>query len=265
MKSNYICLLTIAALFISFHSVAQKRKKDNEITSYYSVRVYHFATTAQENTIDNYLANAVIPTLHKYSMGPVGVFKSIANDTASDKKIVVILSAASIEKLLEKDEVLAKDSSYTRLATSFLQAPYNEPPYTRYETMLLRAFPLAYFLEVPILNSPKEEHIYELRSYEGPTDGLYKTKVAMFNEGGEIEIFKRLGFNAVFYGEVISGNRMPNLVYMTSFENKQARDDHWKLFSNDPEWKRLSSQSQYQHNVSKADIWLMRAAAYSDY
>jgi hypothetical protein len=36
--------------------------------------------------------------------------------------------------------------------------------------------------------------------------------------GGEVPLFVRLGFNAVFYGEVIVGSHMPNLMYMTTFE-----------------------------------------------
>ena len=52
----------------------------------------------------------------------------------------------------------------------------------------------------------------------------------MFNEGGEIDLFNKLNFNAVFYGEVLSGSSMPNLMYMTSFENKADRDAHWKSF-----------------------------------
>ena len=90
-------------------------------------------------------------------------------------------------------------------------------------------------------------------------------KVQMFNEGGEIDLFKKLEFNAVFYADVLSGSRMPNLIYMTSFENMAARDTHWKSFVDAPEWKRLSSLPEYQHNVSKADIILMHAAAYSDF
>jgi hypothetical protein len=87
----------------------------------------------------------------------------------------------------------------------------------------------------------------------------------MFNEGGEVVLFKRLGFNAIFYADVISGSRMPNLMYMTSFEDKASRDAHWKTFVDDPEWKKLSSMPQYQKNVSKADIIFLRPTAYSDY
>ena len=36
---------------------------------------------------------------------------------------------------------------------------------------------------------------------------------------------------------------MPNLMYMTSFENKAARDEHWKTFGSDPEWKKLKQKN----------------------
>ena len=77
-------------------------------------------------------------------------------------------------------------------------------------------------------------------------------------------LFWWLGFNAVFYANVISGSHMPNLMYMTSFDNMQSHDEHWKAFGNDPEWKKLSALQEYQHNVSHIDIILMKAATYSD-
>ncbi len=86
----------------------------------------------------------------------------------------------------------------------------------------------------------------------------------MFNEVGEIALFKRLNFNAIFYSEVIAGGKMPNLVYMTSFENMADREAHWKIFSADAEWKKISAMPEYQHNVSHIDITFLRPATYSD-
>jgi len=59
----------------------------------------------------------------------------------------------------------------------------------------------------------------------------------MFNAGGEITIFNKLNFNSVFYGDVIAGCRMPNLMNMTSFENMADREAHWKEFTDDPDSK----------------------------
>ena len=86
----------------------------------------------------------------------------------------------------------------------------------------------------------------------------------MFNEGGETGIFKNIGANAVFYGEVISGSQMPNLMYMTSYENMQSNEDHWKLFSNHPDWKKLSGMEEYKNTVSHIDKYMLYPTDYSD-
>src|SRR4051794_19268009 len=99
--------------------------------------------------------------------------------------------------------------------------------------------------EKPALFSLSSERVYELRSYESATENISKNKIRMFNEGGEVTLFRRLDFHAVFYAEVLACSHMPNLMYMTSFENIAQRDAHWKTFSADPEWKRLSSLPEY--------------------
>jgi hypothetical protein len=71
----------------------------------------------------------------------------------------------------------------------------------------------------------------------------------MFNLGDEIRLFKKLGFNAVFYGEVLSGAQMPNLMFMTSFNNMAAHDQHWKVLEMIL-IETTFSNARYQHNVS---------------
>jgi len=87
----------------------------------------------------------------------------------------------------------------------------------------------------------------------------------MFNAGGEVKLFDKLEFNAVFYGEVISGPNMPNLMYMTTFSDQESRDAHWDSFREAPEWEKLKSLSKYQHNVSHIDILFLYPTEYSDY
>ena len=88
----------------------------------------------------------------------------------------------------------------------------------------------------------------------------------MFNEGGELTLFKRLNFSAVFYASVLSGSKMPNLMYMTIFENMAEHDAHWKAFVNSPEWKSLSAMPEYENKVSVShiDSILMHPTEYSD-
>jgi len=118
---------------------------------------------------------------------------------------------------------------------------------------------------LPQLSAPKAERVYELRSYESPTEQYHISKVQMFNAGGEVSLFKRLNFNAVFYADVLAGSHMPNLMYMTTFNSKADRDAHWKTFGSDPEWKALSAKPEYQHNVSKAEITFLHPTDYSDF
>ena len=115
------------------------------------------------------------------------------------------------------------------------------------------------------LDGPRAERVYELRSYESATERLYLNKVDMFNAGGEVKLFDRLDFNAVFYGEVISGAKMPNLMYTTTFSDQASRDTLWKTFFDSPEWKELKANPIYQHNVSHIDIMFLYPTEYSDY
>ena len=120
-------------------------------------------------------------------------------------------------------------------------------------------------MQPTVLNGERKDRIYELRSYESPSGAYFENKVDMFNAGGEVKLFKKLEFNAVFYGEVISGPKMPNLMYMTTFANQNSRDEHWKKFGSAPEWKQLKSMSKYQNNVSHIDIIFLYPTEYSDY
>jgi hypothetical protein len=157
------------------------------------------------------------------------------------------------------------DKKFLEDGKDFIDATFDNPAYSRIELITLRAFPMWPALTEPHLTSPKSERVYELRSYESSSEKLNVNKVKMFNEGGETALFKRLNFNAVFYAEVLSGSHMPNLMYMTTFENKADRDKHWDTFSNDPEWKTLVAKPEYAHNVSKADILFLHPTDYSDY
>ena len=78
-----------------------------------------------------------------------------------------------------------------------------------------------------------------MRSYESATEAKAVKKIEMFNQGGEIDLFKSLNFNAVFYGEVLVGSHKPNLMYMTTFADMESHDEHWKAFTTHPDWLKL--------------------------
>jgi NIPSNAP len=232
---------------------------------FYQLTVYHYSSTQQELLLDNYLQNALLPALHRYHINKVGVFKAIANDTAALKTIYVLVPVQNLGALIKIQEKLLADNQYQTDGAGYLNAPFSSPAYTRMETILLKAFSLAPEMQVPNLKAAKKDRVYELRSYESATEKIFQNKVQMFNKGDEIGIFRKLNFNAVFYSEVVAGGKMPNLMYMTSFENMDDRNAHWKAFGSDTSWVKLKSMPEYQNNVSHIDITFLRGVEYSDF
>ena len=85
----------------------------------------------------------------------------------------------------------------------------------------------------------------------------------MFNAGGESKIFIDLGFQPIFFGEVISGPSMPNLMYLTTFENKTSHETRWNAFRNSPDWLLLKGDKQYDNTVSKNEKLYLYPTDYS--
>lgn len=251
---NVLCLLLLLLPRMTQAHPAPPKKE------YYSLLVYHLKEKGQEAKLDNYCEHALLPVLHTLGFKNIGVFKPIDNDTT----VYVLIAAATVEKLLKWPELALQNAAYRTNAKDYLNTPWDQPVYSRMETIIMEAFDEMPQLAVPALKGPDTARVYELRSYEGPTEQLYRNKVEMFNKGNEVGIFKRLGFNAVFYANVLSGSKMPNLMYMTSFENRAARDEHWKAFGSDPAWKTLVGNTYYAHNVSHQDIILCHPATYSE-
>lgn len=259
ISEKFSCLFVLILLntFVKVNSTPPAKDP-----RYFQLKIYHYTSSEQEAMIDNYLQSRFIPSLHGSGVSNIGVFKAIANDTAADKTLYVFIPFSTL-KQWEK-HTLESEGKSANASDQYINAAYDKPAFTRLENIFLKAFELMPKITPPKLTAPKSERVYELRSYEAASENLFRNKVKMFNQGREMDIFSRLGFNPVFYGEVIFGSKMPNLMYMTSFDNMQSREDHWKAFSNDPAWKTLSVMKEYQNNVSHSDIYFLRPTEYSE-
>ena len=255
-------ILFIIAMLVILSPVVYSAKVQHD---FYQIKIYHLKTNEQADQVDQYLKNVYMPALHRLGIKNIGVFKPIANDTSSVKFIYVLIPFNSTETWMKLEQNLTKDAAYKSSAKNFSEASAGKPPYERMESILLDAFSGQEHLFLPA--SKNGERVFELRSYESPTENLSEKKMAMFNTGGEIDIFKRLGFNPVFYARVVSGNHMPNFMYMPVFENVQQRDAQWKIFGSDPQWKEISAKPENENKVSVShiDSILMHSTSYSDY
>ncbi|MEO6893881.1 MAG: NIPSNAP family protein [Ginsengibacter sp.] len=230
----------------------------------FQFRVYHLKDNQQVSMTDSFLQDALLPALHRFGIKNVGVFKPLGNDTAVDKLIYVLIPFTSLDQWKKISDRLQSDATFKKDGESFLQADAAMPPFQRMESILLNAFDGQPGMDLPKQKDPNR--VFELRSYESPTPHLADRKRAMFNHD-EMEIFARLGFNPVFYAEVISGSHMPNLMYMPVFKSVEDKIAQWKVFSSDPKWKEISADPKYENKVSVShiDSIVMHATSYSDY
>jgi hypothetical protein len=81
-----------------------------------------------------------------------------------------------------------------------------------------------------------------MRTYESNNPATLRRKVRMFEQGGELGIFRRVGIQPVFFGTAISGQNLPCLTYMVCYDDLAGRDKAWKAFLADPEWLKLRAQ-----------------------
>src|SRR5690606_2151626 len=256
MKKPAYLLVTLFAILINSVNAQQK--------DIYQIKTYLMNTEQQMETTENFLKDAYLPALKRNGIKSVGVFKPKTIDSDSIKKVMVLIPFSSLEQFSKIDGQLLKDNAYLTTGAPYLNATFDKKPYLRIESIVMEAFDGRKNITLPSLDNPRKDRVYELRSYESHTEAILKNKIDMFHDG-EFELFDKLGFNAVFYAEVLSGPKMPNLMYMTTFENQTSRDEHWKAFFASPEWKVLSSNTVYKTNVSKSEITFLTPTEYSDY
>ncbi|HUX56487.1 MAG TPA: NIPSNAP family protein [Bacteroidales bacterium] len=267
MKKSKIIRRTLTSLlFLFFVTVSFKSYGAIPVMQqYFEIKIYHITDKTQEIMVDAYLKDAYLPALHRAGIPAVGVFKPVEADTAFGKMIYVFIPFNTIDQFMQLPELLLGDKVYAEAGKTFVDAAYDNPPYKRKESILLKAFMDMPEFRAPEFSTPVSERIYELRSYESTTEAKAVKKIEMFNQGGEIALFESLEFNPVFYAEVLAGSHMPNLMYMITFADMKSHDEHWAAFRDSPGWKTLSGKEEYKNTVSKANPYLMHPASYSDF
>ena len=265
MKRSKIIYRILPALLLFISVAINSFGAGQAKQQYYEIKIYRIADKSQEERIDAYLKDSYLPALHRAGIPVVGVFKPVEADTAFGKLIYVFIPYNTADQFLKLAELLGKDKIYAEAGKSFLDAPYENPPFRRYETVFLRAYINMPQFVAPKFDTPPSERIYEIRSYWSATEAKTIKKREMFNQGGEIALFKSLNFDAVFYGEVLVGSEMPNLMYMITFPDMKSHDDKWKAFSASDGWKKLSGLEEYKNTVSKVSAYLLHPSSYSDF
>jgi NIPSNAP len=251
-------LSSAAAAILPQMGFAQlKPKKMTQM--YYELKTYTLKDADQQRLVEDYYKNAAIPALNKLGIKSVGVFTELKPSGAS--VLIALIPYQSLQEFETITDRLAEDKLYLSTGAAYLNAPAAKPAYERITSSLLKAFKHMPGLEPPV----KEKRIFELRRYEHATEAAGTKKLGMFNDLGEIDIFKRLGFRPVFFGETIIGDARPNLFYMVTFDDMASHDGHWKSFVADSEWKKISADPEYADSklVSRITSTFLQPTKYS--
>jgi hypothetical protein len=199
--------------------------------SYYRLRN---SADNQRQRLSQFIERSLAPALRRAGGGPMGTF---ANSIGADGPFILLVtqypSLAGYEQVRNK---LTADGEYSKALETFNAQPGLN--YERGERMLLRAFESIPQIQPPATGAKRAAHIFEVRMYESNNLSTLRRKVNMFNTA-EIGVFKRLGMQPVFFGEMLVGPKMPNLIYMLAFDDLAAREKAWTAFGGDPEWKKL--------------------------
>jgi hypothetical protein len=254
-RRHFIALSgTASVAALTSNTTAAETASDRDI---YELRQYAIASEAQKKGLDGFFKNAAIPALNRLGIKPVGVFYP----SEGISPIYVLVRHPSMESILTMGARLAGDSEFISAGSSYIEATAGEPAYKRVESSILFAFKGMPRIERPVTNAGR---VFQLRIYESPSEVTGLKKIEMFNDAGEISIFREVGLNPVFFGQAIAGAKMPNLTYMLAFKSKEEQDAAWKKFIAHPEWKRLSKMPEYSDKAILSGITNLQLVA-ADY
>jgi len=247
------CLAGLAPLGgMAMAQDARAKKKE-----FYELRLYELQSAAKQEAFVEFLGKAVIPAANRLGIGPVGVFKMMEDDSPN---LYVLLPHQSLESATTTNHRLGGDAEFLEAGASVIDAPKSDPAYRRCDSSLLVAFDEIPKLEIP---TKKASRVLELRIYESHSTERAIKKVAMFNEGGEIDLFRRVGLPSVFFGEALIGSDLPNLTYLLAFDDMEAKKTSWAKFFAHPAWTKLKNDPQYKDTVSKVTSIMLLPAACS--
>ena len=228
---------------------------------HFELRRYRLRFGVMETRFGEYAKGVLLPALGRAGIKTVGVFNvAVGPDMPS---VYMLLPHASADSAATLAGRLTADPEYRSAAASYRALPAGDPPYIRRESTLLHAFAAMPGLEPP--TPPAPSRIFELRTYESHNESAGLKKIEMFEQAGEIAIFRRTGLTPVFFGRNVVAPTLPSLTYMLAFADAAAREKAWAAFSSDPEWKKLRETPGYTNAeiVSNIHSLLLRPTDYS--
>ena len=238
-------------------SFANTQKIDEHEGQYLEWIKYSLPPGANKKRTETYYQEAAIPALNKAGIQNIGVFNVMYGQ--NQPSLYVLLPHDNLDSLMTYQQKLLDDQTYRMAAKDFLESSVSSPAYVRLEKGLMKAFKDMPRV-APAIDTIGEQRLFELRIYESHNYIKAQKKIDMFNEGGEIRIFRETGLTPVFFGETLFGDLMPNLQYMLVFKDMVERNKSWNTFINSPQWAAIKDLEIYKDTVSNISDIILKPA-----
>ena len=228
------------------------RPRRNSAKQFIELRKYTVKDADKRARLVEILDEALIPALNRQGLKPVGVFvpKAEANDAKFVNNIFVVIPHKTTDSFVNVNAKLVADPVYRREAAPIFETTSKDPVYTDCETSLLQGFPTMPGLETPSLGP---DRVYQLRLYRSFNIERNVAKIKMFDQGGELPLFRKTGLNPIFFGDIIAGPRIPAFWYMVGFSSPAAQDEAWKAFVSHPTWAEIKDKPEYADTATEID------------
>ncbi|MEH3104674.1 MAG: NIPSNAP family protein [Sphingomonas phyllosphaerae] len=233
-RRSLVAGATLGGMTLAAGSARAQSRGATKTPEIYELRTYHLVNGPMRARLDAYLRDAFIPAARRAGCGPIGVFTVSIGQ--SSPGVLVLIPHPTLADFAALPGRLSADARHAQSGAAFLDATPDAPGFASMDVKLMRAFPHMPRVEVPTTSAAR---LFELRTYFGPSDKAGATKIAMFDTGGEIEIFRRTGLTPVFFAQDLTGERLPSLTYMLTFPDLATRERNWRTFGSDPAWKAL--------------------------
>lgn len=107
---------------------------------------------------------------------------------------------------------------------------------------LLSLVALAYLPFLAATAQAQDERVFELRTYKA-TPGNLEALMARFRDH-TLRIFEKHGMtNIAYWAPTDEPDSVDTLVYVISHVSREAANNSWRAFSQDPEWQKVNEES----------------------
>ncbi len=258
-QSRLVVATCSAVAAVSGIASAPAQENPAPVREWVELKSYVCSSVEKRDALVAVCDAALIPALNRLGARKVGVFwtNGEVNGGVTNYNTTVFVLAAfpTAEAFAASDRKLLADAAYRQAAAAIFTAPMREPLYDSCSSSLFLAFE-----SCPQVTqvTAAADRVLQLRIYNSYTIERNAKKIEMFEQGGEIGVFRACGMPPVFFGQALAGEKLANLTYMLAFASPAEKEAAWKRFLAHPDWQKLKADPQYKDTANKITNIMLR-------